>query len=198
MQLIFLIPTFILLSTVITFVLLNKALTAYIGKIEIKTKTIQRISLLLIASDFVSLFSSSESRRLVENLIRAENNNDDSFFESLSTAFGGAGNEIEKLYTEISKAYRPSEELSRIKVSAAYLKTTLLFFGLAVSITQYLIAFLFDPTKSNLFPPLAGDLLIATVLFSLIILYISLYINRTSRRIEIRYSKLEGVHSSPS
>lgn len=193
MQLIYIIPISIIISTVITLILLTKGLNVYVGKIEKKTQTIQRISLLLIASDFVTLFSSSESKRLVENIIRAEDQEDESVFNSLSNSFGGAGSEIERLHKEINKAYKPSEDLSRIKLSAVYLKTILLFYGLVVSISQFLIAYFFDPTKSILFSQLSSDLFVATFLFSLIVIYISVYIVRVSRRIEIRYARLESA-----
>lgn len=193
MQIILLIPTFILASTIITYFVLNQWLSSYVGKIESKTKTIQRISLLLIASDFVSLFSSSESKTLVEKLIHAETQNDDILFDSLNDSFGGAGSEIEKLYREINKAYKPSEDLSRIKISVNYLKTIFLFYGISLSVTQYIITFLFYPARYDLFSPLSGYLLVATVLFSSIASYMVFYIFRISRRIEIRYSMLQGT-----
>lgn len=193
MQIIFLFPTFILISTVITYFLLNRALAAYIAKIESKTKTIQRISLLLIASDFVSLFSSSESKNLVEKLIRPDTDNEETLFESLNTSFGGAGSEIEKLYKEMNKAYRPSEDLSKIKLSATYLKSILLIYGVLLSISQYVITYLYYPGRFDLFSPLSVDLLVATMLFSSIAVYVAVYIFRISRRIEIRYSKLQGT-----
>lgn len=191
MLVIFIFPTFILVSTVITYFLLNKALRAYISKIEGKTKTIQRISLLLIASDFVSLFSSSESKNLVEKLVRPDNDNEESLFESLNTSFGEAGSEIEKLYREINRAYRPSEDLSRIKLSATYLESILLIYGVLLSISQYGITYLYYPGRFDLFSPLSIDLLVATMLFSSIAVYVVIYIFRISRRIEMRYSKLQ-------
>lgn len=192
MKLIFLFPTFILIFTLIFYFLLSKGLSVYIAKIEAKTKTIQRVSILLIASDFVSLFSSSESKNLVEKLIQAENENDDLLFDSLNTSFSGAGSEIEKLYREINRAYRPSEDLSRIKISANYLKTILLLYGICLSLSQYIIIYLFYPARFSVFSPLSSDLLVATVLFSSIAIYVALYIFRISRRIESRYSMLQG------
>lgn len=191
MLVVFVFPTFILVSIIITYFILGKALAAFVAKIESKTKTIQRISLLLIASDFVSLFSSSESKNLVEKLVQAENENDELLFDSLNTSFGGAGSEIEKLYVEINRAYKPSEELSRIKISATYLKTILLIYGVLLSISQYVITFLFYPARFDLFSPLSSDLLVATALFSSIAVYVAVYIFRMSRRIEIRYSRLQ-------
>lgn len=192
MQLALLLPTFILISIIVTYFILDKALIAYISKIESKTKTIQRISLLLIASEFVSLFSSSESKNLVEKLVKAEGENDELLFDSINASFGEAGTEIEKLYKEINKAYKPSEELSKIKMSTTYLKIFLLFYGICLSVSQYLIIYVFYPAHFDLFPPLSSDLLVATVLFSSIAVYISVYIHLISRRLEIRYSKLQS------
>lgn len=191
MQYIILIPTFIMLSTVVTFLILSKGLSYYIRKMEVKAKTIQRISLLLIASDLVNLFSQSESKNLVDRIIQGSEDNDDSIFESLNSSFGGAGVEIERLYNQITKAYKPSEEISRIKISALYLRLILLLYGLSVSITQYvMVAFLYQ-IRSALFSPATSDMLIATVLFSSIFIYISVYILFISRRIELRYLKLQ-------
>ena len=192
MQLILIIPIAIILSTIAIFFILSKALSSYIHKMENKTKTIQRISLLLIASDFVSLFSSSESKNLVDNIVQGRGQDDEHIFESLSSSFGGAGYEIERLYTEINRAYRPSEELSKIKTSAMYLRIILLFYGLSVSISQFVIVTFFTKFRPDLFSPATSGMLIATVLFSSIFLYISVYISYLSRRIEIRYTKLQN------
>lgn len=175
MQILLLIPTAIVLSTIVTFIILSRGLNLFIKKIEVKAKTIQRISLLLIASDFVRLFSSSESKNLVDGIVQG-NGNDEYIFESLNNSFGGAGAEIERLYNETSKAYKPSEELSRIKISALYLRSILLLYGFSVSLTQYIIVTMFYSTKSALFTSAISDMLIATVLFSSFFVYISVYI----------------------
>ena len=191
MQFIILIPTAIMVSTVVTFLILTKALSAYIKKMEGKAKTIQRISLLLIASDLVNLFSSSESKNLVDRIVQGSSQSDDSMFASLNSSFGGAGAEIERLYGQITKAYKPSEEISRIRISALYLRSILLLYGFSVSITQYIIVAFSQSVRSSLFSPATSDMLIATVLFSSIFVYISIYIVYISRRIDIRYSKLQ-------
>jgi hypothetical protein len=194
MQVLLLIPTAIVLSTIVTFIILSRGLNLYIKKIEVKAKTIQRISLLLIASDFVRLFSSSESKNLVDGIVQG-NGNDEYIFESLNNSFGGAGAEIERLYNETSKAYKPSEELSRIKISALYLRSILLLYGFSVSLTQYIIVTMFYSTKSALFTSAISDMLIATVLFSSFFVYISVYIFYISHRLEIRYSRLQKSRS---
>ncbi len=194
MQILLLIPTAIVLSTIVTFIILSRGLNLYIKKIEVKAKTIQRISLLLIASDFVRLFSSSESKNLVDGIVQG-NGNDEYIFESLNNSFGGAGAEIERLYNETSKAYKPSEELSRIKISALYLRSILLLYGFSVSLTQYIIVTMFYSTKSALFTSAISDMLIATVLFSSFFVYISVYIFYISHRLEIRYSRLQKSRS---
>ncbi len=187
-----------MLSTVITFLLLTKALSSYIRRMEGKAKTIQRISLLLIASDLVNLFSKSESKNLVDGILQGSGQSDDSMFDSLNSSFGGAGIEIERLYGKITRAYKPSEEISRIRISVVYLRSILLLYGFSVSITQYFIVAFSPSVKSTLFSPAISDMLIATVLFSSIFVYISVYIVYISRRIDTRYSKLQerrnGIH----
>ncbi len=191
MQFIIIIPTVIMVSTVVTFLILTKALSSYIKKMEGKAKTIQRISLLLIASDLVNLFSNSESKDLVDRMIQGSSQSDDSMFDSLNSSFGGAGAEIGRLYGQITKAYKPSEEISRIRISALYLRSILLLYGFSVSITQYFIVAFSQTASSSLFSPATSDMLIATVLFSSIFIYVSIYIVYISRRIDIRYAKLQ-------
>lgn len=196
MQPIVIIPFAIIVSTIVIFVILSKALSSYIGRMEAKAKTTQRISLLLIASDFVNLFSSSESKRMVDKIVLGSEENDDKIFASLSSSFGGAGIEIENLYNQITKAYKPSEDISRIKISALYLRSILLLYGLSVSITQLLFVAFFYPAGSSVFNPATSDMLVATILFSSIVVYISLYILYISRRIEMRYLKLQESRNS--
>ncbi len=104
---------------------------------------------------------------------------------------GGAGHEIERLYKEINKAYKPSVELSRMKISATYLRAALLLYGFSVSISQYVIAVFFYHAGISILSPAIIDMIIGTLLFSSFFIYISVYIILISRRIEIGYSKLQ-------
>lgn len=187
------IPIAILISTVVIYFILGKGIDNYLMKVERKTRTVQRISLLLVASDFVSLFSSSESRNLVEKLSNSEAETEDDMFDSLSSSFGSAGLEISQLYREMNKAYKPSEDLSRIKLSALYLKIIVLFYGVSISVSQFVILYLLYYTRYEFISFLNSDLVVATILFSSIVVFIIAYILRISQKIEIRFSNLEKI-----
>ena len=191
MLLILIIPTVIICSIIVTYYVLSKGLSSYIDRIEAKAKKIQRISILLIASELVDLFSKSETKALVDKILEGSNGDDDHMFSSLTSSFGGAGSEIERLYLEINNAYKPSAELSRIKISAIYLRATLLLYGFSVSFSQYVIAVFFFQAGLSVLSPAIIDMIIGTVLFSSIFVYISVYIILTSRRIELGYSRLQ-------
>ena len=173
MLLILIIPTVIICSTIVTYFVLSKGLSSYLDKIENKAKKIQRISILLIASDLVAFFSKSEAKALVDKILGGSIGSDDHMFSSLTSSFGGAGSEIERLYREINKAYKPSSELSRIKISAIYLRTTLLLYGFSVSISQYIIAVFFYHAGISILSPAIIDMIVGTALFSSIFVYIS-------------------------
>ncbi len=192
MLLILIIPTAIVGSTVAAYLILSKGFSSYFNKIESKAAKIQRIHMLLIASDLVSLFSRSESKTLVDGILSGAIESDDFIFNSLKSSFGGAGLEIERLYMEISSTYKPSEEISRIKISADYLRAILLFYGFSVSISQYIIIAYFYQSRGPILISAILDMIIATVLFSSIFIFISVYILVMSQHIEIGYSKLQN------
>ncbi len=89
MLLILIIPTIIISSTIVIYFVLTKGLASYLNKIENKANKIQRISILLIASDLVALFSKSESKTLVDKILEGAIGDDDHMFRSLTTSFGG-------------------------------------------------------------------------------------------------------------
>jgi hypothetical protein len=190
MSLIFLVPTVILISTVVVYVLLGPSLKVYLAKAEEKTDRIQRISTLIIASDIVTFFSNSESSKVVEGLLKMAREDDKTLYGFLDKTMLGAQDEIKRLHDKLKLRDEQTSNQSKIRMSTVFIRTTVLIYGITVSAVQFILISLLPSTNKSFFLLLNGVFFGGSILFSVILIFMVVYLVAISRKLDEEYSAI--------
>lgn len=187
-----LIPVAILACTVVVYFAIDPAFGQYLTKLEDKTRTMQKISILITSSNLVNFFSGSDASRVVETLLTRTQHDQESLEDVLMQLGGKASGEIETLYLAVKKGYEPLEHLAKVKVASTFLRIVILFYGISVSFSEFLLIYLRYATSSSVFSTVNGFIFGGTMLSSAIVAFIIAYILNTSRKIDGNYARLQS------
>lgn len=192
-----LIPLAILVCTVLVYFTIEPAFDQYLVKLEDKTRTMQKISILITSSNLVNFFSESDASRVVETLLTRTQDDQDSLESILMNLGERASGEIERLYEAVKKGYEPLEHLARVKVASTFLRIVVLFYGLSVSLSEIILIYLRYESANSVFSALNGFIFGGTMLSSAIVSFIIAYIVNASRKIDGNYERLQSESTSP-
>ena len=190
MSLVPLIPIVILISTVGVYLLLGPTLKVYLGKAEDKTRRIQRVSTLIIASDIVTFFSKSESSKVVERLLKMAKEDDSDLYRFLDNSVLNAEEEIGKLHEKLKQRDEQIGSLSKIRMSTIFIRSTVLIYGVTVSAVQFILIYLLFSSNFSLFLLLKGVFFGGSILFSVILVFMIVYAGLISRKLDMDYLTL--------
>ena len=190
MSLVPLIPIVILISTVGVYLLLGPTLKVYLGKAEEKTRRIQRVSTLIIASDIVTFFSKSESSKVVERLLKMAKEDDSDLYRFLDNSVLNAEEEIGKLHEKLKQRDEQIANLSKIRMSTVFIRSTVLIYGVTVSVVQFILIYLLYSSNISLFLLLNGVFFGGSILFSVILVFMIVYAGFISRKLDMDYLTL--------
>ena len=190
MSLVPLIPIVILISTVGVYLLLGPTLKVYLGKAEEKTRRIQRLSTLIIASDIVTFFSKSESSKVVERLLKMAKEDDSDLYRFLDNSVLNAEEEIGKLHEKLKQRDEQIANLSKIRMSTVFIRSTVLIYGVTVSAVQFILIYLLYSSNISLFLLLNGVFFGGSILFSVILVFMIVYAGLISRKLDVDYLTL--------
>ena len=190
MSLVPLIPIVILISTVGVYLLLGPSLKVYLGKAEDKTRRVQRLSTLIIASDIVTFFSKSESSKVVERLLKMAKQDDSDLYSFLDKSVLNAEDEIGKLHEKLKQRDEQIANLSKIKMSTMFIRSTVLIYGVTVSAVQFVLIYLFYSSNISLFFLINGVFFGGSILFSVILVFMIVYAGLISRKLDMDYMTL--------
>ena len=190
MSLVPLIPIVILISTVVVYLLLGPTLKVYLRKAEEKTRQIQRVSTLIIASDIVTFFSKSESSKVVERLLKMAKEDDSDLYRFLDNSVLNAEEEIGKLHEKLKQRDEQIANLSKIRMSTIFIRSTVLIYGITVSAVQFILIYLLYSSNISLFLLLNGVFFGGSILFSVILVFMIVYAGLISRKLDVDYLTL--------
>ena len=190
MSLVTLIPIVILISTVGVYLLLGPSLKVYLGKAEEKTRRVQRISTLIIASDIVTFFSKSESSKVVERLLKMAKQDDSDLYDFLDKSVLNAEDEIGKLHEKLKQRDEQVANLSKIRMSTMFIRSTVLIYGVTISAIQFVLIYLFYSSNISLFLLINGVFFGGSILFSVILVFLIVYAGLISRKLDMDYMTL--------
>ena len=190
MSLVPLIPIVILIFTVGAYLLLGPTLKVYLGKAEEKTRRIQRLSTLIIASDIVTFFSKSESSKVVERLLKMAKEDDSDLYRFLDNSVLNAEEEIGKLHEKLKQRDEQIGSLSKIRMSTIFIRSTVLIYGVTVSAVQFILIYLLFSSNFSLFLLLKGVFFGGSILFSVILVFMIVYAGLISRKLDMDYLTL--------
>jgi len=186
------IPFLTLGSTIAIYYILGPSLKRYQESAEKKFDKMQRIWVLVVASEFVSFFSKSETSRMVEKLLESEREDDNSLVKSLDESIVIARYEMEKFFTRQKKEYERLSYMSKMRVSAFYIRIFVLVFGVIIASAQLLLFYLLFSTAFYLTSFLNGLFLGGSIIFSGILATMIIYMWNVSRKLDLEYTSIMG------
>lgn len=192
----YLIPTAILLVTVLIARAVKGSFRDYIGDLENKVSEIENVLNLSFMKELLDFFVSSQASKAAERLVNSANDSPDRVSEAVSGAARSSGNEIEKLYGSMKRTLQPSIDLERVKFVSRMINQLILLYGFSISAIEYLLitVALYLPYYS-LSVTLDGVFFGVTVIFGIFVIVIVFDLARYSGRINNAMKKLTGEYS---
>ncbi len=192
----YIIPTLILVVTLLIFRISSKGFNDYTARLEKKVGTIEKLSNIVFTKDMLSMFlrNSSLNTQLyfTEREIAEEKGEDaqPSEMPMMSTK------DMSKLETSLKNALQPSRDLERIKHGSVQIRTLMIIYGVLIAITEYiLVSATIYAFNDRLIFQLDGIVFGITIIFSLVLLLILIDFFRTARNINHAYESVEYNYS---
>jgi hypothetical protein len=151
---------------------------------------VQRLSTLIIASDIVTFFSKSESSKVVERLLKMAKEDDSDLYSFLDKSVLNAEDEIGKLHEKLKQRDEQIANLSKIRMSTMFIRSTVLIYGVTVSAVQFVLIYLFYSSNISLFLLINGVFFGGSILFSVILVFMIVYAGLISRKLDMDYMTL--------
>ncbi|MCL6090046.1 MAG: hypothetical protein M1393_03285 [Candidatus Thermoplasmatota archaeon] len=192
----YLIPTAIVVLTMIVSKMVRGSFTEYIGDLEGKVLEIENVLNLSFMKELLDFFVSSQASKAAERLVNSANDNPNRVSEAVSGAARSSGSEIEKLYGSMKRTLQPSVDLERVKFVSRMINQLIYLYGFSIAAIEYglISAILFLPFNS-LAVTLDGVFFGVTVIFGIFVIVIVIDLVRYSGRIKGAMKKLTGEYS---
>ncbi len=192
----YLIPTAIVVLTMIVSKMVRGSFTEYIEDLEGKVLEIENVLNLSFMKELLDFFVSSQASKAAERLVNSANDNPNRVSEAVSGAARSSGSEIEKLYGSMKRTLQPSVDLERVKFVSRMINQLIYLYGFSIAAIEYglISAILFLPFNS-LAVTLDGVFFGVTVIFGIFVIVIVIDLVRYSGRIKGAMKKLTGEYS---
>ena len=192
----YLIPTAIVILTIIVSKMVRGSFTEYIQDLEGKVLEIENVLNLSFMKELLDFFVSSQASKAAERLVNSANDNPNRVSEAVSGAARSSGSEIEKLYGSMKRTLQPSVDLERVKFVSRMINQLIYLYGFSIAAIEYglITAILFLPYNS-LAITLDGVFFGVTVIFGIFVIVIVIDLVRYSGRIKNAMKKLTGEYS---
>lgn len=192
----YLIPTAILIVTIVIARVVKGSFRDYIGDLENKVSEIENVLNLSFMKELLDFFVSSQASKAAERLVNSANDSPDRVSEAVSGAARSSGNEIEKLYGSMKRTLQPSIDLERVKFVSRMINQLILLYGFSIAAIEYMLisVALFLPYYS-LSVTLDGVFFGVTVIFGIFVIVIVFDLARYSGRINNAMKQLTGDFS---
>lgn len=189
----YLIPTAILIVTILIARVVKGSFREYIGDLENKVLEIENVLNLSFMKELLDFFVSSQASKAAERLVNSANDHPEKVSEAVSGAARSSGNEIEKLYGSMKRTLQPSVDLERVRFVSRMINQLIYLYGFSISAIEYMLitVTLFLPYYS-LSITLDGVFFGVTVIFGIFVIVIVFDLVRYSGRINNAMKKLTG------
>lgn len=192
----YLIPTAILVVTIVIARVVKGSFGDYIGDLEDKVSELENVLNLSFMKELLDFFVSSQASKAAERLVSSANDNPDSVSQAVSGAARTTGTDIEKLYSSMKRTLQPSVDLERVKFVSGMINRLIYLYGLSIAAIEYLLitATIMLPNHS-ISATLDGVFFGVTVIFGIFVIVIVFDLVRYSGRINSAMKKLTGDFS---
>jgi hypothetical protein len=193
----YLIPTAIVILTVIISRLSKGSFTGYIQDLESKVSEIENVLNLSFMKELLDFFVSSQASKAAERLVNSANDSPNSVSQAVSGAARSSGSEIEKLYGSMKRTLQPSVDLERVKFVSRMINQLIYLYGFSIAAIEYglITTFLFLLQYATIANTLDGVFFGVTVIFGIFVIVIVVDLVRYSGKINSAMKKLTGEYS---
>lgn len=193
----YLIPTSILVLTIVIARVVKNSFGDYIVDLEDKVSELENVLNLSFMKELLDFFVSSQASKAAERLVSSANDEPESVSEAVSGAARSSGNEIEKLYSSMKRTLQPSVDLEKVKFVSRMINQLIYLYGVSIAAIEYLlITVTIMLPNHQLSLTLDGVFFGVTVIFGIFVIVIVFDLVRYSGRINNAMKKLTG-DSSP-
>lgn len=192
----YLIPTAIIILTVVIARVVKNSFGEYVGDLESKVKELENVLNLSFMKELLDFFVSSQASKAAERLVSSADGDPERVSEAVSGAARSSGNEIEKLYGSMKRTLKPSLDLERVKFVSRMINNLIYLYGISIAAIEYLLI-----TVTILLPnhqlsvTLDGVFFGVTVIFGVFVIVIVFDLVRYSGRINNAMKKLTGEYA---
>lgn len=183
MYYLFLIPTAIIVLTVVVSITVRNGLRDYLNELDEKVKKAERILNLSLTRDLLSFVVNNSVKRASKIMAALEKGDEDS--DDSEDVAKLVGSDIEGLYDSFKKASEPNRQLERVKFISGFISKLIVFYGASIASLEYVqISFAYLPSLSHFSHSLDGVIfgiaIVSSAILAIIIGDMAIY----SRRIK--------------
>ena len=195
----YLIPTAVLIATVLVSIAVRKGFRDYVAELESKVDEIESVLNLSFMRELLNFFVSSNASQAAERLVNSADKGESGVVESVTGAARRSGDDIEKLYGSMKKALQPSIDLERVRFVSGLIHTLVLIYGISIAAVMYILISVSGMSQSlSETRTLLGAFFGVTIIFSIFVIVIIADLSRYSGRIKTAMRKLSGSDLSGS
>lgn len=199
MYIVFLIPTAILISTLLIYQLIKRGLEFFLNDLNEKATEIGRIKNLNFMKELLTFFFNSNASETAQMVVDRSGSSGMMSESAFDDAAIFVGKDVENLYQEMNKSNEPRVEFEKIKFESGILRYILVTYGVLIALLEYvLIIYSILAGRTSLFNLFDGILLGGTVIISSVIVIIAIDLNRLSGRLNSMMESLTYSYSADS
>ncbi len=192
----YLIPTAILVVTIVIARVVRNSFGEYIGDLEGKVKELENVLNLSFMKELLDFFVSSQASKAAERLVSSADGDPERVSEAVSGAARTSGTEIEKLYGSMKRTLQPSVDLEKVKFVSRMINNLIYLYGISIAAIEYLlITVAITLGNHQLSITLDGVFFGVTVIFGIFVIVIVFDLVRYSGRINNAMKKLTGEYA---
>ncbi len=193
----YLIPTAVLIATVLVSMAVKKGFRDYVTELESKVDELESILNLSFMRELLNFFVSSNASQAAEKLVNSAEQGESGVVESVTGAARRTGDDIEKLYGSMKKAIQPSIDLERVRFVSGLIHTLVMIYGISIAAVMYILISVSGMSQSlTETRTLLGAFFGVTIIFSIFVIVIIADLSRYSGRIRAAMKKLSGSNAN--
>ncbi len=195
----YLIPTLILVITLLIYRVSGKGFSDYRTRLENKVETIERISNMVFTKDMLSMFlktSSISTQMFFTEREIAEEKGEEVSKEAMPMM---SMKDMRSLETSLKHALQPSRDLERVGSDSSLIRKLMIIYGVLIAAIEYvLVTSSIISFSSRVVFQLDGIVFGFTIIFSVVLLIILVDLFKTAKNISAAYDNVEYSYSRSS
>lgn len=188
----YIIPTLILVVTVLIYRVTGTGFREFSSKLESKVKVLESLSNMIFTKDMLSMFLKTSSISTQMFFTERELAVERGEVASREAEPMMSMKDMRSLEASLKKALQPSRDLERVRNDSSLIRKLMIVYGILIALTEYfLVSSTLLSLSSSLTFQLDGIVFGITIIFSAVLLLVLIDLFTTSRKINFAYDNVE-------